>query len=44
MGRNGDGPPGWITLWRGWLRLSERVEGYRLALSLLSLSPRQPFS
>ncbi len=44
MGRNGDGPPGWITLWRGWQRLSERVEGYRLALSLLSLSPRQPFS
>lgn len=44
MGRKGDGPPGWITLWRGWQRLSERVEGYRLAFSLFSMPPRQPFS
>lgn len=42
MGRKSDGPPGWITLWRGWQRLSERVEGYRLALSFVS--PRQPFT
>jgi hypothetical protein len=26
-----DGPPGWITLWRGYRRLSNLVEGYRLA-------------
>jgi hypothetical protein len=44
MGRKGDGPPGWITLWRGWQRLSERVEGYRLALALFSAPTRQPFS
>jgi hypothetical protein len=44
MGRKSDGPPGWITLWRGWQRLSERVEGYRLALSLPPTSARQPFS
>ena len=26
-----DGPPGWITLWRGYRRLCTLVEGYRLA-------------
>jgi hypothetical protein len=24
--RKSDGPPGWITLWRGWTKLQERVE------------------
>lgn len=24
------GRPGWATLWRGWFRLRERLEGYRL--------------
>jgi len=26
-----DGPPGWITLWRGYRRLCSLVEGYKLA-------------
>jgi len=25
------GRPGWATIWYGWFRLQERVEGYRLA-------------
>lgn len=25
------GHPGWDTLWKGWARLQERIEGYRLA-------------
>ena len=28
------GRPGWDTLWRGWARLQERVEGFRLARSM----------
>ena len=28
--RSCDGPPGWITLWRGLRRLEDMVEGYRL--------------
>jgi hypothetical protein len=28
------GRPGWDTLWQGWLRLQERVEGLRLAREL----------
>jgi hypothetical protein len=31
--RSCDGPPGWITLWRGLRRLEDMVEGYRLAHS-----------
>jgi hypothetical protein len=31
LGRNGDGPPGWQTLWRGWLRIEDIMEGVRLA-------------
>jgi hypothetical protein len=31
LGRSCDGPPGWITLWRGYSRLCAMVEGYRLA-------------
>lgn len=48
--RSCDGPPGWITLWRGLRRLEDMVEGYRLALpepprppshrSLLERGPR----
>ena len=30
-GRSCDGPPGWITLWRGYRRLHALVEGYQLA-------------
>jgi hypothetical protein len=25
------GRPGWDTLWHGWVRLQERIEGVRLA-------------
>lgn len=42
MGRKGDGPPGWITLWRGFQRLSERVAGFRLARALFAQPARQP--
>jgi hypothetical protein len=28
MGRKRDGPPGWLTLWRGWEKLQLMVEGY----------------
>jgi Transposase DNA-binding len=29
--RKGDGLPGWITLWRGWMKLQSMVDGYRAA-------------
>jgi hypothetical protein len=29
--RKCDGLPGWITLWRGWMKLESMVAGYRLA-------------
>ena len=31
LGRTGDGPPGWQTLWRGLMSLRLLVEGVRLA-------------
>ena len=34
LGRKNDGDPGPITLWRGWRRLFDLVEGWNLALSL----------
>jgi hypothetical protein len=37
--RSCDGPPGWITLWRGLRRLEDMVEGYRLAHPELGCSP-----
>lgn len=27
LGRKGDGPPGWLVLWRGWSKLQLLVEG-----------------
>jgi hypothetical protein len=27
--RKADGHPGWITLWRGWMKLQSMVDGYR---------------
>jgi len=30
LGRRGDGQPGWKTIWRGWLYLSDLAEGARL--------------
>ena len=32
LGRRSDGDPGWITLWRGWQRLMDLVQGYELAM------------
>ena len=29
--RKSDGFPGWITLWRGWMKLQSMVDGYRAA-------------
>jgi len=31
LARKSDGPPGSITLWRGWKRLTDLTEGWRLA-------------
>jgi hypothetical protein len=31
-----DGKIGWMLLYRGWVRLQERTEGFRLAVSLMS--------
>ncbi|MEX2215258.1 MAG: IS4 family transposase [Phycisphaeraceae bacterium] len=31
MARKRDGPPGWLTIWRGWQIILLLVEGYRLA-------------
>ena len=30
LARKSDGCPGWITLWRGWMKLLNMVEGVRL--------------
>lgn len=30
--RKCDGFPGWLTLWRGWMKLEQMVHGYRLAM------------
>lgn len=39
LGRKGDGPPGWKTLWKGWLHIQTLLEGIHLApfLSRLDL-------
>jgi hypothetical protein len=34
QGRKGDGPPGWKTLWRGWLDIQLLLEGVHLAARL----------
>ena len=34
LGRTGDGPPGWQTLWLGLLSLRQLVAGVRLAANL----------
>jgi Transposase DNA-binding len=31
--RKCDGLPGWITLWRGWMKLQSMVDGHRAALT-----------
>jgi hypothetical protein len=34
LARRGDGPPGWKTLWKGWLHLQALLEGVHLAFHL----------
>lgn len=34
LARHGDGPPGWKTLWKGWLRVQTLLEGVHLASHL----------
>jgi hypothetical protein len=34
LGRRRDGPPGWKTLWKGWLHLQTMLEGVHLAAPL----------
>jgi len=34
LGRKGDGNPGWITIWRGWEKLSAYVQAASLASNL----------
>jgi hypothetical protein len=36
LGRKRDGPPGWKTLWRGWLYVQAVLEGVHLAASFPS--------
>ena len=31
LGRKGDGPPGTLTIWRGWKRLTDLADGWQLA-------------
>ena len=38
LGRKRDGPPGWKTLWRGWLHIQAVVEGVHLAPRLPRLN------
>ena len=34
LGRKGDGPPGWKTLWKGWFYIQALLEGVHLAARL----------
>jgi hypothetical protein len=36
LGRKGDGPPGWKTLWRGWRQLTTLLQGARLFAAAVS--------
>jgi hypothetical protein len=42
LGRKNDGPPGWLTLWRGYRRLCALVDGYKLAQAAPMQSPSPP--
>ena len=35
QGRRSDGPPGWKTLWHGWLKIQTLLEGVQLARQVL---------
>jgi len=39
--RKCDGLPGWITLWRGWMKLQSMVDGYRAARKKLGTQSRK---
>ena len=45
LARQSDGPPGWKTLWKGWLRVQTLLEGVHLAshLRLYNVYKRRPF-
>ena len=34
LGRKGDGPPGWKTLWKGWFYMQALLEGVHVAARL----------
>jgi len=34
LARSQDGPPGWRTIWKGWLSLQTLLEGVHLAFHL----------
>lgn len=36
LGRKNDGEPGWITIWRGWDKLTLLLHGYKLAKEMQS--------
>ena len=36
LDRTGDGPPGWQTLWKGWMRVMNTLEGVHLAIHFSS--------
>jgi len=38
LGRKSDVPPGWKTLWRGWLHIQTLLEGVHLAPFLSQLN------
>jgi hypothetical protein len=42
LGRAGDGEPGWKTLWRGYQRLQDMVEGAQRLASVTARAPRPP--
>jgi hypothetical protein len=37
LGRRGDGPPGWQTIWKGWRELQQLVDGARLFARMIKL-------
>jgi hypothetical protein len=42
LGRAGDGEPGWKTLWRGYQRLQDMVEGAQRLAAAVARAPRPP--
>ncbi|MFO3118266.1 IS4 family transposase, partial [Legionella pneumophila serogroup 1] len=33
----GTGKAAWSTIWKGWFRLKERIEGFRMAAELMKM-------